>query len=72
MSDKANPLAPVKSVPESTWKKLSEKKIYFGHQSVGFNIIKGLEDILKENPQIKFTLLLCYLPALKNYSGKVI
>jgi len=32
--------------------KLSQKKIYFGHQSVGFNIIDGIKDIMKENPQI--------------------
>lgn len=31
----------IKDVPDSTWKKLSEKKIYFGHQSIGYNIING-------------------------------
>jgi hypothetical protein len=51
MSDKAVPLTPIENINESIWRKLSQKKIYFGHQSVGNNIIKGLEDILNENPR---------------------
>ncbi len=63
MTDKANPLIPINNISESTWKKLSEKIIYFGHQSVGFNIVKGLEDILKENPQIKLNIVETNNPA---------
>lgn len=37
----------LKDIPESTWEELSAKKVYFGHQSVGFNIIDGLKDIFK-------------------------
>ena len=44
-------------VPASSWEKLSKKKIYFGHQSVGFNIIEGLKDLMKENPQIKLNIV---------------
>jgi len=36
------------TVSEAVLKKVAEKKIYFGHQSVGFNIIEGIDDILKE------------------------
>ncbi len=50
-------LAPIKSIPESAWQKLAEKKIYFGHQSVGYNIIDGLEQIKKETPQIKLDIV---------------
>jgi len=42
----------IKDIPAPDWKKLSEKRIYFGHQSVGFNIIDGIKDVLRENPQI--------------------
>lgn len=42
----------LKDVPASDWKKLSEKRIYFGHQSVGFNILDGMKDVMQENPQI--------------------
>ena len=44
-------------VPESVWMTLSEKKIYFGHQSVGFNIIKGMKDIMAEYPDIKLNIV---------------
>jgi hypothetical protein len=33
------------------------KKIYFGHQSVGYNIIDGIKDVMKENPQIKLNII---------------
>lgn len=34
---------------DKIWKNIISKKIYFGHMSVGFNIINGIEDIIKEN-----------------------
>lgn len=49
--------AALDSVPLSAWEKLGSKKLYFGHQSVGFNIIEGLKDIMKENPQIKLNIV---------------
>jgi hypothetical protein len=42
----------IKDVPASGWKQLSEKRIYFGHQSVGFNILDGVKEIMHENPEI--------------------
>jgi len=47
----------IKDIPEYRWKNLAEKKIYFGHQSVGNNIIEGLKDVIKENPQIKLNIV---------------
>jgi hypothetical protein len=44
-------------VPAAKWEKLSSKKIYFGHQSVGFNILDGIKDIMKGNPQIKLAII---------------
>ena len=44
-------------VSESDWQQLSRKNIYFGHQSVGFNIIEGIKDIMKENPHIKLNIV---------------
>ncbi|HCD38601.1 MAG TPA: hypothetical protein DEQ77_07765 [Candidatus Omnitrophica bacterium] len=31
------------------WKKLSAMKIYFGHQSVGYNILSGVNDFMRES-----------------------
>src|SRR3990170_3839237 len=42
---------------ENVLRNLSEKKIYFGHQSVGNNILGGVSDILKENPQVKLNIV---------------
>ena len=53
----------LKDVPASAWEKLSQKKIYFGHQSVGFNIIDGIEDLIKLNPEIKLNIVETSSPA---------
>jgi len=50
-------LPSIKSIPDETWQKLSQKKIYFGHQSVGNNIIDGIKDITRDNPQIKLNIV---------------
>ncbi len=47
----------LREIPDSTWEKLSKKKIYFGHQSVGFNILDGVKDLMKEYPQIKLNIV---------------
>ena len=57
MQEKKGSFPFIKDIPDSEWKKLSEKKIYFGHQSVGFNIIDGIKDVIKENPQIKLNIV---------------
>ncbi len=47
----------IKEVPETAWKSLEGKKIFFGHQSVGFNIIDGIKDVMKEHPEIKLRIV---------------
>lgn len=54
----------IKDVPESAWKKLAENKIYFGHQSVGYNIIDGINDIMHKNPQIEINIVDTKNPAM--------
>ncbi len=36
---------------------LSGKRIYFGHQSVGFNIVEGLKDLMKSDPRIRLNII---------------
>lgn len=57
MSNQTSQFPDIKDVPNSVWEKLSQKKIYFGHQSVGFNIIDGIKDVMKEYPQIKLNIV---------------
>ncbi len=47
----------LKAVPASAWKKLAESKIYFGHQSIGYNIINGIEALIEENPNFKLNIV---------------
>ena len=47
----------IKDVSASSWEKLAQKKIYFGHQSVGFNIIDGIKDVMKEYPEINVNIV---------------
>lgn len=42
----------INSVSKKDWAELAQKKIYFGHQSVGFNIIDGIKDIMAEYNKI--------------------
>jgi len=46
-----------KSISASQWDYLANKRIFFGHQSVGYNIVQGMEDILRDNQQIKLTVI---------------
>jgi hypothetical protein len=50
-------LPSIKDIPNSSWEKLSQKKIYFGHQSVGFNIVDGIRDVMREHPEIKLNII---------------
>ena len=47
----------IKDIPDAAWEKLSQKKIFFGHQSVGFNVIAGIEDLMKEYRKIKLNIV---------------
>lgn len=50
----------LESISATAWKELSEKKIYFGHQSVGENIINGFSQITNDNPFIRLSLVETY------------
>jgi len=44
-------------LPEQAWQGLAEKKIFFGHQSVGFNLLAGVEAVMAEHPEIQLRLV---------------
>jgi len=50
-------LPSIDDVPGEYWAKLAEKKIFFGHQSVGYNIIDGITDIINERDYIKLNVI---------------
>lgn len=43
-------------VPPNAWEVLARKKIYFGHQSVGDNILTGMREVLVDYPHIRLQL----------------
>jgi hypothetical protein len=50
-------LPSLKDVSDAEWELLARRQIFFGHQSVGENIMAGIADVLAENPQIQLTVL---------------
>jgi hypothetical protein len=56
-------LPSIADVPTENWVKLAEKKIFFGHQSVGYNIIDGIRDIISVRDQIKLNIVETREPA---------
>ena len=57
MADSAAIKAQLSKVPDSAWKSLNEKRIYFGHQSVGNNVIAGIVDIQSRDYRINLKIL---------------
>jgi hypothetical protein len=57
MEEKKKVLTSLKDVPEVIWKKLAQKRVYFGHQSVGNNILSGIQDLMKEDSRIKLNIV---------------
>lgn len=39
------------------WKILASSRIFFGHQSVGENILKGIQDVLKDTQEVSLRLV---------------
>lgn len=44
-------------LPYPVLKKLTQQRIFFGHQSVGQNIVQGLEALSNEQPDIRFRIV---------------
>ncbi|MBN2592438.1 MAG: hypothetical protein JXA81_02940 [Sedimentisphaerales bacterium] len=53
----------IDDVQAEHWAKLAQKKIFFGHQSVGYNIIDGITDIVNERDYIKLNIVEAREPA---------
>lgn len=47
----------ISDVPQEAWDKLAEKKIYFGHQSVGRNLLDGVQDVISQSKGIKLRIV---------------
>ena len=57
-------LPSIDDVSAESWAKLAGQKIFFGHQSVGYNIIDGVSDVMNERDYIKLNVLESHKPAV--------
>ena len=57
-------LPSIDDVSGESWAQLAGKKIFFGHQSVGYNIIDGISDVMNERDCIKLNVLESHKPAV--------
>jgi hypothetical protein len=51
------PLPSLRDVSDAQWASLAKRQIFFGHQSVGGNIMAGVADLMAEHPQIKLNVV---------------
>jgi hypothetical protein len=47
----------IQAVTESAWQKLAATRIYFGHQSVGYNILDGVGDLMRETTGLRLRIV---------------
>jgi lysophospholipase L1-like esterase len=47
----------VSNVPAEDWSRLASKRILFGHQSVGANILQGVAEVAKDVPAIRLNVV---------------
>ena len=52
-----NPVKTIKDISPEQWEKLAKQKIYFGHQSVGYNIMDGIRAVMDEHPEIQLNII---------------
>jgi len=57
LADTNQDINSVNSVTKKKWKRMANKKIYFAHQSVGFNIIDGIKDIMSETSLVNLHIV---------------
>lgn len=74
----ATPLAPERvdlsaldQVPDEVWARLRTQRIYFGHQSVGENVLAGLQWVLDRKPQIGLRVIAASQPGAFTEPGLI-
>jgi hypothetical protein len=63
------PLPALEQVTAAEWQRLAGRRLFFGHQSVGGNVIEGVQDLLKANPTIPLRVVETSDPAAMTAPG---
>lgn len=69
MTDVEKSAVPAPDLNAQALHKIADLRIFFGHQSVGGNIVQGIQDVLKTNPQIRLNVVETTEPA--RFSGPI-
>ncbi len=56
MENTQNTFKKISDVPDEYLNALSRKQIFFGHQSVGYNIVEGIENVMENKTRIKLNV----------------
>jgi hypothetical protein len=51
------PLPELAQVTAEEWQRLAGRRLFFGHQSVGGNVIEGVQELLRANPAIPLRIV---------------
>ncbi len=47
----------ISEIPKEKWDRLTKVRIFFAHQSVGYNIIDGIKDVMEKYPKINLNIV---------------
>ena len=50
-------LPSIDDVPAERWERLAQQRVFFGHQSVGYNIVDGITDVMNERAEIHLNVV---------------
>ena len=53
----AAPLPSLNDITDAQWAGLAQRQIFFGHQSVGGNIMQGVAEVIAANPRIRLNVV---------------
>jgi hypothetical protein len=51
------PTTALADIPAAEWERLAQRRLFFGHQSVGGNLMEGVAEVLKANPSIPLRIV---------------
>lgn len=57
------PLPALEQVTPAQWQRLAGRTLFFGHQSVGGNVMQGVEELLRAHPEIPLRVVATNDPA---------
>ena len=52
-----SPMSTLRDVTSEEWRALASRRIFFGHQSVGGNLVQGVTDLLASHPEIPLKVI---------------